>query len=75
MNRRGLFSFFAAAPVGAVAALSLKEPTPKDLVYSGGSHRCYDCGSPTFHYVPDGRRALAECTWCRAPWDFSEETA
>lgn len=42
-NRRGLFSLFAAAPLGAAAALSLKDYAPKPddlLVRASSTYRC-----------------------------------
>lgn len=52
MNRRGFFSFLAAAPVGIVASATLRAealPAP-NVVRAAPTHRC-GCGSPLHHFV------------------------
>lgn len=67
MNRRNLFSFFAAAPVGVAAAITLK-PSPAEamppqarIIWADLEHRC-KCGSGLYYPNPN------TCVWCRRPY-------
>lgn len=64
-TRRALFSLFAAAPIGAVAALSLK-PVPDEVIRSSRDKRC-SCGSHIYHFAD----AKPVCSWCGAGRDDS----
>lgn len=51
MNRRGFFSFLAAAPVGIAAGATLKaEATAPNVVRAAPEYRC-GCGSPLHHFI------------------------
>lgn len=75
INRRGLFSLFAAVPVSAAAAVSLKaEPEiPQNVTrFDPTSHRC-GCGSHMHHFIVDHSQhyfiyAKAVCSRCGSAW-------
>lgn len=62
-TRRALFSLFAAAPVGAVAALSLR-PIPAEVVRADRAYRC-SCNSNLHHFA--GTKHV--CSWCGEDWN------
>ena len=79
MNRRGFFSFLAAAPVGVAAGLTVKPAAAEiapSVLRSSSEYQC-GCGSHIHHFipVPESRfsmqgpmRGQAICAWCKAPW-------
>jgi hypothetical protein len=64
MNRRAMFSFLGAAPLGVPAIVLSRQTEPNVPRVARGDKTC-ECGCHLYYHREKGG---ISCLWCKKPW-------